>query len=219
MNKFLIAIAAFLLTIQFSNAQTAAGTQNLGLNLSYYSSKTNEFPVGSVNYPEVPYQNKNYLFSGGPDYSYFIASNLDIGASASYSSSTSTNSSDEYDMPVRMFNSEWSATVYLRKYFLIDNKFGIRTGPYISIGGQDFKTSYGPDVNNEFDNSPGHNVSAGIRLDLVYYATKRMGITAALADLSYQHYTTSGNIQPDNGNGLNLGFTSGLELSAFYIFR
>src|ERR1700741_1251077 len=113
MNKFLILIAAFVLTIQFSNAQTTAGTQNLGFSLSYYSTKAN-YQFVNPGYSTETYVNRTTDFSIGPSYAYFIANNLDVGGILSYSTYTYGNSVSYTGGLMDETNEQWGATAFIR---------------------------------------------------------------------------------------------------------
>jgi hypothetical protein len=220
MNKLLILITAFLLTIQFSNAQTSAGTQTLGFNLGFGSGKTNEIPgiqetgIGSS---FVEHYNN---FSFGPACSYFIADGIDIGVDLNFMSNTETNSDNNFGYPLKYHNYQVSGILYARKYFLYKNTFGIRTGPYIGYGKETTNYSYPSGENLNDNNYNSHNVNAGIKLEMVYYASKKLAFAATLANLQYEHYTSAGGNQLNqNGNSISLYTgTSALQISMFYVF-
>ncbi|MDR3697262.1 hypothetical protein [Mucilaginibacter sp.] len=220
MNKLLIFIAAFLLTIQFSNAQTEKGSQTLGFNLGFGSGKSNESPGAQQTGDGSSFDLHNSNFSFGPAYSYFIANGLDLGAAFNFTSTKQTSPDNNFGYPLKYHDYQASGTLYARKYFLYKNKFGIRTGPFISYGKEATNFTYAPVHDYNPSNSTAHNLTAGIKVDLVYYASKNLGFAAALANLQYNHYTSSGDYQL-NQTSNNISFytgTSALQISMFYVF-
>ena len=220
MNKLLILIAAFFLATQFSNAQTGKGSQTLGFNLGFSAGKTNEIPGIQETNIGSSFVERDNNFNFGPAYSYFIANGIDVGVNLSLMSNTETNSDNNFGYPLKYYNYQVSGTLYARKYFLYKNKFGIRTGPYISYGKETTNYNYTPAENFNDNNYNSHNVTAGIRLDMVYYASKKLGFAATLANLQYEHYISAGGNQL-NQNDNSVSFYSGttaLQISMFFVF-
>lgn len=220
MNKLLILIAAFLMIIQFSNAQTEKGSQTLGFNFGFNSSKINEIPVGQDAANGSSFVTRYDNFNFGPSYSFFTANGVDAGIMLNFMSITQTASANNFGSPTRYNDYEASGTLFVRKYFLFKNKFGIRTGPYLSYGKSTYSYIYPPSQNiiNQKNNS--NNMIAGADLAMVYYATKNIGFAATLANLQYNHSTSRGGYQL-NQNANSISFytgTSALQISMFYIF-
>jgi len=219
MNKFLILIAAFLLIIQFSNAQTTAGTQNLEFSLSYLSSKNNVLLIDPGSSSSLSFLNKTSSFGIGPGYAYFIANNLDIGGSLSYSSYTSDNSNTYTGIPLNESNRDLTGLVFIRKYFLYQNKIGFRTGLYLGYERQTLNTTNTPSQTIYDQNSSANEYSAGLRFDIVYYPLKHFGVTATLANIGYDSYKENNTTQGSgSGTGFNANFTNGLQLGMVYMF-
>jgi hypothetical protein len=219
MNKLLILIAAFLLTIQFSNAQTTTGTQNLGFYFGFNSNRSDHVYINPADFSRQTYVTRYTNLNLGPTYNYFIASNLDIGATLTYSHSL-INYSGFVNGIEKQANSDVGGTVFIRKYFLYENKIGFRTGPYLGYDRGTQKTTNVPSPSIYDENSITNNYSAGLRLDLVYYPLKHIGFAATLANLNYNNYKSNNTMQGSNsGYNLNLNLvTSGVQLSAFLIF-
>jgi hypothetical protein len=216
MKKSLILLTALLFTVALSNAQTEKGTQNLGLNLGLSTSKTEEASIGGD--PSTPDVDKYTQFNIGPSYSYFVADKLDIGVRLSYSHSADANNNPDQSVVSTNDNTYYGA-LYARKYFLFTSKFGIRTGPYLSFSKQQFNNVYGNLPSPVNQNSSQRDINAGINLDLVYYASKRLGFSVNLANLAYDHSTSSQG--PTNTSSNEFGFNyinTGLQFSMFYIF-
>lgn len=214
MKKHLIAIAALLFAYQISNAQTEKGTQNLGLNMSIGYLKVNTLsgsgsPTGD--------SHKNTSFSIGPDYSFFIADNLDLGFSVSYSASKQeyTNVS-----PNIQESHGYSAGVYMRKYFLYDGKIGLRTGGHLNYGHDNTKyTATGTSSFYNYD-SKSNSFAIGAGLELVAYPAKKLGISASLAGFNYAYAKQdAGTMGKTDLNSFNFSTASdGLTMSVFYVF-
>jgi hypothetical protein len=220
MNKRFILIAVFLLIIKFSNAQTSAGSQTLGLYLGFSSNTYTNIPVGADAANGPAFTGKNSNFSFGPSYSYFVANDLDIGASIGLGSSTETNADNNFGYPLKYTNYQASGMLYARKYFLLKSKFGIRTGPYVAYSKSTANGYYVPAENIDNSHSDSRDFTAGIKFELVYYPSPKLGISANLASLQYEHSTSTGGFQlnqSSNGFSFN-GATSGLLLSVFYVF-
>lgn len=213
MKKILFLIPAFLLAFQISKAQTEKGSQTLGVNADFVYQKSSHASSGSDNLIS-----KNTSWGIGPSYSYFIADKLDIGASLGYSHINLDNSTQSY--PSTQHQNDYSASVFLRKYFMYNDKFGIRTGPYVGYDRYNTKSTY-PDNGNVGDNSSKTDTyNAGINLGFVYYPSKNIGFAANLANLSYSHSkTNTGASGHDSADNVNLNFISNnLGLSVFYVF-
>ncbi|MBB3059039.1 hypothetical protein [Mucilaginibacter gotjawali] len=220
MNKILILITAFLLTIQFSNAQTEKGSQTLGFNFGFGVGKTNESPGAQQTGDGSPFVLRNNNFTFGPLYSYFIANGIDISLALNFASISQTTSDNNFGYPVNYHDYQFSGTLYARKYLLYKNKFGIRTGPYISYGKGTTNFTYPPGDNFNDNSYTSHNLTAGVKLEMVYYASKKFGFAATLANLQYEHYNSAGGNQL-NQNGNNVSFytgTTALQVSMFYTF-
>ena len=215
MYKKLLLVVLSVIALQSVKAQTEKGSQNLGLsfgvstqnsNTSYYSSYTNSYGTNS--------KGKQTSYNIAPSYSYFIADKLDIGASLSYGQSNT-----KYDPAINTSTKQTSrgfdASIFLRKYFLYDNKIGIRTGPYLSYEKAKQTSTYTDSQNNI--NSDIDNYGGGLNLDFVYYPTKNIGLAAGLANLSYRHQKNKGYME-GSSNTFNLSMVNNLTLSIYYVF-
>jgi hypothetical protein len=226
MNKkiilMLLALSGAATTLK---AQTEKGTQLLGGNIGVYTNKnTNSYSLAtpSINYG---YTSKATTFSIGPNYSVFVANKLDLGVNLGYNYQNMKVSQDGGNTDLEKVNTNaFSAEVYLRKYFLFDNKIGIRTGPYFSY-------QHGKTTNNLSDltgipNIPyytpqsSNTTSGGILLDFVYFPYKKVGFAASMGSLSYSHndvkQTQYGYDSSSNTFGFN--FFSSVNFSVFYAF-
>jgi hypothetical protein len=223
MNKFLILIAAFLLSYQFSNAQTDKGTQTLGLDLGYNYSNDNDVIVNPDVNSASTVNTRTTGFNIGPNYSYFIADKLDIGAVLSYSSSSTSyytaNTANEI-YPLKDFSHDYGGNLFIRKYLMYKDKIGLRPGAYIGYQHGNDQNTYAatsgvPDYISKSD-----YYFAGASLDIVYYPSKKLGFSARIANLEYEHYKfNNGSQGNESGDSLNLNYISnGLYLSVFYLF-
>jgi hypothetical protein len=215
-NIFLLFTALFM-GFGATYAQTEKGVRNLGFNMALtHNDQTMQYynPSG----PSITTQNyKSTVFNVGPTLSRFIADNFDLGAALGYgySSIYSNNNTS----PMQQTNNSFSAQVYARKYFMYQNKIGIRTGPFVNFshGKQSVVYSgslaiYNSDSNTDF-------FGAGANLDLVFYPSKKLGISANIANIGYGHNSVKGsNNTQDSEDAFGLGFTNGLSLTLFYVW-
>jgi hypothetical protein len=222
MNKFFLSFI-ILLTAATSQAQTQKGSQLLGgfISLSTGKGTTTEYDGIAGSTPTVS-NNKMNSFGIGPSYSYFIANNLDLGANVGYNNQNETSAYAGMRTDAEK-QKGYDYAVYLRKYFLYENKVGFRVGPYVSYqynkssdGNQNSVAGLEKTTNKDF--------AAGIGFDFVYFPTHHLGLAATLGTLSYSHvlYSEFEANQltledKDHGFGLNLA-NSNLGLSVFYSF-
>ncbi len=219
MKKLLILTAAFLLIIQFSNAQTSTGTQNLGFNLGFNSENSDNLFINPQDFSTQTYLTKLTTLNLGPTYNYFIANNIDIGATLNYSSYRLDYSGNVNGIE-KQYSNDFGGIIFIRKYLLYQNKIGFRTGPFLGYDRSSQKITEIPSQSVSDLNSTTNNYSAGLRLDLVYFPLKHVGFSATLANLVYSNYKSDNKIRGNaSGNSINLNLlTSGLAVSAFYIF-
>ena len=221
MNKKIILTFIGLFGAIIVNAQTQKGDQLLGGGIGFSTGK------GSLNYTDNPYNDngtfKAHSFSIAPAYSYFIANNIDLGAAVGYTNQKTsynyiTGPSVQNQDLIQNRSYTLSASIYLRKYFLFNNKIGIRTGPFAAIQKNHSEQDYIQPVYNFFYHN--YSYSAGIDAAVVFFPSKRLGFSANLGSLAYSHddnkqlnYHSSA-----NSFGLNL-LSNGLFVSAFYSFE
>lgn len=224
MNKFLILMVALVCIFKFSNAQTEKGSQTAGINLSYSGTRYNDNYFDNSGSPTSLNKVKNTQFTVGPLYSYFIADRVDVGASFSLTSYASNTTRTDISFPGTSFHNRSSeATVFVRKYFLYEGKIGIRTGPYAGYNWtyQGYGSGNGL-VDPGVTNYRSHGYEAGAKLEAVYFPSKRLGVSAMVANLAYQHFTgrnfTNSGIERTEGDDVNIYFVNNLSLSLFYIF-
>jgi hypothetical protein len=211
MKKILIAIIALLCVFKISNAQTEKGTQNLGLNLSFAHLK-----IDNNNNPSFNQSQKTTSFNIGPDYSFFVAKDIDLGFLLNYNTSSQENTNTTAS---KQDDHGYSAGVYMRKYFLYDGKIGLRTGGHFTYGHSNTKVSYSF-PNNFYNYDTKTNAYSGnLSLELVAYPTKKLGIAAALAGINYVHSKQNGVATGNTTyNNISAGFANdGLTMSVFYV--
>jgi len=218
MKKTLFLIAAMVLAVTLSHAQTEKGSQTLGLNLGFAYQKDNNLLVNYFDNSTTSQSSKLTSFNIGPAYSYFIADKLDLGAVLSFGTSTETFSPLANTLS-KLSGHNFGGTVYLRKYFMFSDKIGLRAGPYLGYNRLNSKAFYYTNTAANQDNST-DRFSAGMRLELVYFPAKHFGFSASLASLDYGHYKTdSGARGSSSGDNIDLNLVSnGLSFSVFYVF-
>jgi hypothetical protein len=220
MKKILVLITAFLCSYQISKAQTGKGTQNLGLSLGYSHNDNMYNLAPSANYYGSSQRTKISNFNIGPNYSYFIADRSEIGGSLYFNTSTTINifsTITNYNF-TRQVSNIYGAFLYFRRYFMYENKIGFRTGPFAGYSRGPGKLSSNPTGTYDGNNTS-NDYNAGGNLDLVYYPSNKLGISATFISLQYsKDVTRSGSTYTRNENfGINF-IDSGLTLTAFYVF-
>jgi hypothetical protein len=220
MKKLMLLIAAFVFVYQASQAQTEKGTQTLGAGLGFTYTKNDQVNIDPYDQSATTDNSKSTSFNIGPTYSYFIADKLDFGALVQYQSDITNSNPNTYNDITKQVNRYYGASIFLRKYFMYTNKIGLRTGPYINY--EKVTTKYDYSGSNAVNNLNSNQdiIDGGFGLDLVYYPSKHLGISATIANLSYEHDKIN---NADQGNGsanyVNFDFiNSGLTFSVFYAF-
>jgi hypothetical protein len=217
MKKQHIIAVAILFTAKLATAQTEKGTQNIGLNFTAEHSTSNGTIEDNTTF--LP-QTSDYSNIGlGINYSYFIADKLDVAADLSYSHDYNGGTSD-YAIATQI-DHNYAADIFIRKYFMCSEKFGFRAGPYADYSYGNTSYESGPnDPVNEVGHSSEHNIGGGLRLEMVYYPLKHLGLSAMLLDANYSH-SMDHNIDSgkDNSNNYNLNLLGNVTaVSLFYVF-
>jgi hypothetical protein len=213
MYKKLLLLTFAVVTIQAAKAQTEKGSQNRGATFQVSTSTSNSRSFNQVtnSYGDNS-KGKATTYGISPNYSYFIADKLDLGASLGYSHYLQTYSPDANSIGNTKAN-DFNASIALRKYYLFDDKVGIRTGPYVSY--DRIRRTYTYTSSQNVDNLDIY--SGGIQVDFVYYPTKKIGVAAGLGNLSYTHQKIAG-FNDGSQNTFNLSFVNSLALSVYYVF-
>jgi hypothetical protein len=216
MKKNTILTLVILLFIEAVNAQTQKGDQAVGVSLNFYTYSGN-FNFLNGNVYSTGTTSASY-FTATPTYSYFLANNLDLGAGVGFGTGKN-NSIDQFDnTATKSFDRNYIASIYLRKYFLFNNKIGLRTGPFVSFQYFESKVNYSPNTNQENYGSSAKSLQTGINVDFVCYPAKKIGLAVNVGALSYYHQQSGSQQQYSGTNGFNLQFLSNnLMLSAFYV--
>ena len=223
MRKHFFTFFYLLITTIFAHAQTEKGSQLIGGFLSLTTGKgtTTYYGSGAGSTNDIS-SNKLNTVEVGPSYSYFLASNLDLGGSAGYSSQKETGAFSGEGTDLKKQNG-YNYAIYLRKYFLYENKVGFRIGPYASY--QSMKSFDGNATSAAGPvESRNKNFNAGIGFDFVFFPTRKLGLAATLGSLRYSREIYSEleanqltYEEKDHTFGLNLS-NSNLALSVFYSF-
>jgi hypothetical protein len=212
-KKLLLAFVS-IITIQTAKAQTEKGSQMLGANFgaSTTSSDSKELNLNDNTYG-INVHGKQTSYGFGPNYSYFIADKLDIGVSIGYGR-VKLESNGNYASLQKTHS--FSSAVYLRKYFLYDNKVGIRTGPYFSYINSNQTVLYSNTTPGSYNYSS-DIYNGGIGLDFVYFPIKKLGLSASMGNISYTHQIIDGDSK-GTSNSFGLNFANSLNLSVNYVF-
>ena len=218
MKKSIFLIAVFLLAAVVSQAQTEKGTQTLGLNIGFGYSKTSGVNINPYDNSSMDAGNKATSFNIGPAYSYFIADKLDLGAALSYGQSNSTYPQIENNIN-KQSSYAFISSVYLRKYMMFGDKLGLRAGPYLSYEKGDNKTDYSGSAAIYSEDSKLTEYGGGVRLEVVYYPSKKLGFAAFIGNVSYNHTKSdNGDLGHTSNDNVNASFiNSNLAFSVFYV--
>jgi hypothetical protein len=207
-------------------AQIPAGTKLVGGNIGYnrgtYSVHDQRYPIG-----QQTYENKSNRFNINPNVGVFLADNLAVGITASYSSSKQT--SPYYEGPAPDLYSQVSkgysvsAAPFLRYYYLPTETFGLYGQLSAGYSYQRGRTNYSS-ANRLSDKSSGYSVFSNITPALVFFPIAKLGLELTFGSIGYG----SGSSQSDNpvsgqpnrketqsGFGANFGFNN-LALGASY---
>ncbi|AMR33333.1 hypothetical protein A0256_18860 [Mucilaginibacter sp. PAMC 26640] len=216
MKKFVI-LGAILAIAQFAQAQTEKGSQNVGVNLQFSRSTLSGKSIYPFDNTVTNIDQKYTALAIGPNYSYFVADGLDLGAALNYSYYKADNGDGYY--PTKTVDNSFGGSIFLRKYIMYQNRVGIRTGPYLGYSHSSVKsTSTGANSINDSDRKS-NTYYGGVNLELLLYPVKQLGVSLMLANLNYSHYNTdSGKQGKTNGDSVNANLVNnGLGLSVFYV--
>jgi hypothetical protein len=219
MKRLSITIVLFLLVLQRVNAQNQKGDQTLGLGLNFGANSGNFNYLGN-NGAGLDYTSSTTAyFSTNLNYGYFMAHNLDIGADIGFGNGTANYNDHTTNTTTKEVDKNYYSALYVRKYFLFNNKIGIRTGPYIAYQYFGTNDTYTPANSQPANNINGSNYHVGLIADFVYYPSKKIGLAVNLGNLSYNYGKMNYPQQNNNNSGINLQFlNNSLMLSAYYVF-
>jgi hypothetical protein len=213
--KKLLTVMLLIGTCQLANAQTSKGTHTAGATISYSKSSTeSSILLNSAGLTSTDRKIKTESFAVSPGYGYFVADGIEIGANLAFTQVKENN--DAIDVrfassTIKRAVKGYGGSVFARKYFLHNNKMGIRVGPYAAY-------NYGKaePVNPYQATTVDKTYTLGGMFDLVYFPSKKLGVAANIAGLNYSHTRSLGNTKTNSFNA-NL-VTQGLMLSVFYVF-
>lgn len=222
-KKHILLLAAIFGTLALK-AQTNKGDQFIGGSTNFVNTnETTQYFQPNTSLIDYTQTQKTKLFSIGPAYSYFIANNLDVAINTGYSHQktiyTYTNSNQPYNPRVADNGNDAYVNLSLRKYFLYDNKIGIRAGLLAEYEYFNVTTSY---QNQALNPNDYYNVKfwgSGLTFDLVYLPYKRLGLASRIGFLGYNHQDNMQNYSHDTTNTFGWVVNSGLNLSVFYCFK
>ena len=220
MKKLTLLLLAALCSLTAS-AQTEKGRQWIGGSFSLSHNKAEE--SSSPEFSVIGAMRKQNSYQIGPSYTYFVADKLSILANVGYTHSHLDQT--YYNNPTLQINNSTSesktngyfASLGINKFFLYEDKVGIKTGPYAQYNLTKSTISQSDSSNNlEFEST---GFTAGIGLDFVYFPVKKIGLVASLGSLAFSHIKSEGatNTNKQTDFGLNF-FSSAQTFSIVYIF-
>jgi hypothetical protein len=212
-KKLLLAFVSIIF-INTVKAQTEKGSQMLGVSFGVSTTNSDSRYIDYSTNAITNVHGKARNYNIAPTYSYFVADKLDLGLSAGYSHQTQDYSSIYNPSNTKL--DAFNAGIYLRKYFLYENKIGVRTGPMFNYqhGKQTQAYLSNPESNSE---ATSNTYSGGVGLDFVYFPVKRLGLTATLGGLTYAHQVVKGT-NPSTYNSFDANFVNRFIFSVNYIF-
>ena len=207
MKKLTLLLLAALSGLTAS-AQTEKGKQWIGGSVSASHNKVEE-AVNNTGFGSMEGTRRQNSFQVGPSYTYFVAEKLSLSATVAYTHGHSDQSYINNSNPqlnnatVETTSNGYNAYLHLDKYFLYDNKIGIRTGPYAQYYISNSKSGGNPDYSTV--NYDAKAFGAGLSLDFVYFPAKRIALIASLGNLSYSKskYESESTTNEQTDFGLN----------------
>lgn len=205
MKKIISGILLLISVTITVKAQTAKGTRYVGgtMGLTYHKVRGSYEP-----------DTKKLSFSLAPQYSRFFADEWEAGGHLGYIYRKYEYTANSYSDLRHDFNSNgFSSGIFLRKYLMLSEKVGFRTGPYA-----DYSYSWVDYGDGEDENNFVTDFAAGIDLGIVFFPMKSLGLSARLAQISYS-YNNDKSSRDDyfRNKTFDAGLTSQLSLSVFYI--
>jgi hypothetical protein len=185
-------------------AQTEKGTQYLGLGLSART-KT-EKSTGSTN--ETVRQSS---FGITPNYSYFIADRWELRGGIGIGLSKSRSKGDEYLSKSTSYG--LAPQIAVRRHLMVSDKLGFATGPYVFY-------AFDKDDYQNSDKTTTEQFQTGIDLQIEYFPTKNLGVSAGLLGISYSTIKfTEADQERFKSSSFSAGLTNQLNLRVFYVIR
>lgn len=206
MKKNLLLLALLGGTVTAAHAQTAipAGTVSLGGSVGYYRHTTNA-QLGNLSSEYV-----NSQFQIAPSVGYFVADNLAVGMSLSYSANKNTytttfgNALSDLDP-----NTTFRGGAYVQYYKMLTDQFGL-VGTF--GGGYQYNrntTIYGPVGNMSSTETKQKGYYANLTPGIIYFPVPKLGISATMGSLAYSRLKET----PTSGEPVTTDFSAGFGLS------
>jgi hypothetical protein len=217
----------FMFCVVSTFAQTNAGNQTLGISAGYSSGKsTTVFSNPLYGPATLTVVNKQAVYSLSPGYSVFLGKTVDVGFAFGILGSVydyDYGSTASATTPIKTTNKAYSGTFYLRKYILLQDRIGVRTGPFFQYQKSDQVSDYpaGSPLNGDNKNQV-ISYSGGMYVDFVYYPTRRIGLAANLLNLNYSYsksvYEQGGGESDNDQKTYSANFlTTNLSLSIYFV--
>lgn len=220
MKKLTLLLLAALSGLTAS-PQTEKGKHWIGGSFALSHNKVEE--TSTAESPIFGATRKQNSYQVGPSYSYFVADKLSVSANVGYTHSHLDQT--YYNNPTLQINNSTSettsngyfASVAMNKFFLYENKVGIKTGPYAQYNLTESKIRQSDTGDNVALESKGF--AAGIGVDFVYFPVKKIGLVASLGTLAYSQTKFEGANNTNKQTDLGLSFFSNAQtFSIVYIF-
>ncbi len=215
----------FLLLAAFSgmtaSAQTEKGSHWIGGFFSANHTKNEQAQKNGSQ--DFSYYSKQNQLQIGPSYSYFVADKLSLTASAGYINSHADQTyynapgTPLFDQTTESSSNGYFAGLRLDKYFLYDNKIGVRTGPMAFY--QRMNSNSVIQGEPEQADAITKSFSAGLTLDFVYFPVRKIGLIASIGSLAYSEVKFEGLNNTNKSSEIGLNFLgSSTSFSFVYVF-
>lgn len=202
MKNILFCLLLIFAVREASLAQTEKGTQYLGIGLSagISTDRSTGFNDQTI---------RDLGFSISPGYSYFIADGWELrGGFGVGVSNRRTESNDD----VRKSKSHSLVPqIGFRRHLMVSEKLGFATGPYVFY-------AFGKNKYPDYDDSTTEQFDTGIDLQIEYFPTRNLGVSAGLFALGYSKMTyKEADRESFKTSMFSAGLTNQLNLRVFYV--
>jgi len=204
--KYIIAAIILAVSIQ-SFGQFNKGDKVLGGTLSFNTGKNENTQYGTLT-------SNSALLAIYPNFGVLVNNNLEIGGQLGYSSIhdewSATNASSD-----RRSN-YWTAGFFMRRYFVISDKFLFSLiGTITYSEGKDKTVNTNQNVIDE-DETKGKNIGLTFGPSFIFFPSPNWGLQASIGNLSYTNSKNKTTDDTSNQFNINYGYV-GLGIS--YYFR
>lgn len=187
--KKIFAAALLCLLGSGAYAQTSTGSVELSGSIG--------FSTSTIDLSSSSSDQKFTNFRVEPSVGYFVADNLAVGVSLSYTSSKRQHENyygNDFEVKAEERVNTYFVAPYIRKYFPLGEKVALHTTGSLGLGKSYSKTEYDHQMYTDFE-SETRVLKAAINPGITFFPTQNIGVSANFGSL---YYLTSKNEQPGN---------------------